>query len=151
MINSNRKINQLSNGNIRICVSTLLRTSQELASLITVVSKSEIDLKYRIIIKTSKQTKSAERCTLQGACRNCIYWVVYRNANLCWCFADDHHPPPTFTPPELPKKVHVRGTSQPLWGWVFYFIFFVLNYHRPNPIRRPAICFVPGYRELPCT
>ncbi|OWR43458.1 Calcium-activated potassium channel slowpoke [Danaus plexippus plexippus] len=24
----------------------------------------------------------------------------------------DHHPPPTFTPPELPKKVHVRGTSQ---------------------------------------
>nr|CAD7256146.1 unnamed protein product [Timema shepardi] len=22
---------------------------------------------------------------------------------------DDHHPPPTFTPPELPKKVHVRG------------------------------------------
>jgi potassium large conductance calcium-activated channel subfamily M alpha protein 1 len=24
-------------------------------------------------------------------------------------FTDDHHPPPTFTPPELPKKVHVRG------------------------------------------
>ncbi|XP_041970363.1 calcium-activated potassium channel slowpoke isoform X15 [Aricia agestis] len=23
--------------------------------------------------------------------------------------ANDHHPPPTFTPPELPKKVHVRG------------------------------------------
>ncbi|KAK7862263.1 hypothetical protein R5R35_008134 [Gryllus longicercus] len=22
---------------------------------------------------------------------------------------DDHHPPPTFTPPELPKKVHIRG------------------------------------------
>ncbi|XP_018056657.1 PREDICTED: calcium-activated potassium channel slowpoke isoform X13 [Atta colombica] len=22
---------------------------------------------------------------------------------------DDHHPPPTFTPPELPKMVHVRG------------------------------------------
>ncbi|KAH0999213.1 hypothetical protein HUJ04_005298, partial [Dendroctonus ponderosae] len=22
---------------------------------------------------------------------------------------NDHHPPPTFTPPELPKKVHVRG------------------------------------------
>ncbi|KAI8424024.1 hypothetical protein MSG28_002668 [Choristoneura fumiferana] len=25
------------------------------------------------------------------------------------CLDDDHHPPPTFTPPELPKKVHVRG------------------------------------------
>ncbi|GFG37580.1 hypothetical protein Cfor_12667, partial [Coptotermes formosanus] len=25
--------------------------------------------------------------------------------------ADDHHPPPTFTPPELPKKVHVRGEA----------------------------------------
>ncbi|XP_033609650.1 calcium-activated potassium channel slowpoke isoform X6 [Cryptotermes secundus] len=24
---------------------------------------------------------------------------------------DDHHPPPTFTPPELPKKVHVRGEA----------------------------------------
>ncbi|KAK7862265.1 hypothetical protein R5R35_008134 [Gryllus longicercus] len=23
--------------------------------------------------------------------------------------ANDHHPPPTFTPPELPKKVHIRG------------------------------------------
>ncbi|KAI4457846.1 calcium-activated potassium channel alpha chain [Holotrichia oblita] len=26
-------------------------------------------------------------------------------------FADDHHPPPTFTPPEIPKKVHIRGIS----------------------------------------
>lgn len=26
--------------------------------------------------------------------------------------ADDHHPPPTFTPPELPKKVHVKGILQ---------------------------------------
>lgn len=24
---------------------------------------------------------------------------------------DDHHPPPTFTPPELPKMVHVRGEN----------------------------------------
>ncbi|XP_020294074.1 calcium-activated potassium channel slowpoke isoform X18 [Pseudomyrmex gracilis] len=24
-------------------------------------------------------------------------------------YANDHHPPPTFTPPELPKMVHVRG------------------------------------------
>ncbi|XP_023934707.1 calcium-activated potassium channel slowpoke isoform X16 [Bicyclus anynana] len=27
----------------------------------------------------------------------------------CKCKNYDHHPPPTFTPPELPKKVHVRG------------------------------------------
>ncbi|XP_054269121.1 calcium-activated potassium channel slowpoke-like isoform X5 [Macrosteles quadrilineatus] len=25
--------------------------------------------------------------------------------------ANDHHPPPTFTPPELPKKVHLRGEA----------------------------------------
>lgn len=24
--------------------------------------------------------------------------------------ADDFHPAPTFTPPELPKRVHVRGS-----------------------------------------
>ncbi|XP_071452088.1 calcium-activated potassium channel slowpoke isoform X4 [Hetaerina americana] len=26
-----------------------------------------------------------------------------------YTYTNDHHPPPTFTPPELPKKVHVRG------------------------------------------
>ncbi|XP_054269071.1 calcium-activated potassium channel slowpoke-like isoform X1 [Macrosteles quadrilineatus] len=26
-------------------------------------------------------------------------------------YANDHHPPPTFTPPELPKKVHLRGEA----------------------------------------
>ncbi|XP_063912708.1 calcium-activated potassium channel slowpoke isoform X1 [Zophobas morio] len=31
------------------------------------------------------------------------------NAAYQRCLDDDHHPPPTFTPPELPKKVHVRG------------------------------------------
>ncbi|XP_068912591.1 calcium-activated potassium channel slowpoke isoform X1 [Tenebrio molitor] len=31
------------------------------------------------------------------------------NAPYQRCLDDDHHPPPTFTPPELPKKVHVRG------------------------------------------
>ncbi|XP_050664052.1 calcium-activated potassium channel slowpoke isoform X4 [Leptidea sinapis] len=32
------------------------------------------------------------------------------NASTYRCVRDDeHHPPPTFTPPELPKKVHVRG------------------------------------------
>lgn len=25
--------------------------------------------------------------------------------------SDDHHPAPTFTPPELPKRVHVRGVT----------------------------------------
>lgn len=62
-------------------------------------------------------------------CRNCIYWVEW-NANLCWCFADDHHPPPTFTPPELPKKVHVRGTSQAP-SRVFFFFVYSFN-HRPT-------------------
>ncbi|XP_022906949.2 calcium-activated potassium channel slowpoke isoform X2 [Onthophagus taurus] len=26
-------------------------------------------------------------------------------------YANDHHPPPTFTPPEIPKKVHIRGDA----------------------------------------
>ncbi|XP_026670736.1 calcium-activated potassium channel slowpoke isoform X6 [Ceratina calcarata] len=30
----------------------------------------------------------------------------------CKCKNYDHHPPPTFTPPELPKMVHVRGESR---------------------------------------
>ncbi|XP_046392565.1 calcium-activated potassium channel slowpoke isoform X22 [Ischnura elegans] len=32
-------------------------------------------------------------------CKNCEDYT----------YTNDHHPPPTFTPPELPKKVHVRG------------------------------------------
>ncbi|CAD7084763.1 unnamed protein product [Hermetia illucens] len=28
-----------------------------------------------------------------------------------YIFANDHHPAPTFTPPELPKRVHVRGIT----------------------------------------
>ncbi|XP_026321768.1 calcium-activated potassium channel slowpoke isoform X6 [Hyposmocoma kahamanoa] len=36
--------------------------------------------------------------------------MVKQNLNTYRGFLDDdHHPPPTFTPPELPKKVHVRG------------------------------------------
>lgn len=66
-------------------------------------------------------------------CRNCIYWVEW-NANLCWCFADDHHPPPTFTPPELPKKVHVRGTSQAP-SRVFFFLFS-FNHRPTDPFDR---------------
>lgn len=87
-------------------------------------------------------------------CRNCIYWVEW-NANLCWCFADDHHPPPTFTPPELPKKVHVRGTSQAP-SRVFFFVFLLIigplnhltgNMLRPRlPFRyRAPSCFVTHY------
>lgn len=30
---------------------------------------------------------------------------------LCTDFPDDHHPAPTFTPPELPKRVHVRAMN----------------------------------------
>lgn len=68
-----------------------------------------------------------------------VDWLVYRNANLCWCFADDHHPPPTFTPPELPKKVHVRGTSQDDRLSVFFLICFSSAHFS---IERPAMCFV---------
>lgn len=31
---------------------------------------------------------------------------------MCYVnLSDDHHPAPTFTPPELPKRVHVRGIN----------------------------------------
>ncbi|XP_050305673.1 calcium-activated potassium channel slowpoke [Anthonomus grandis grandis] len=35
--------------------------------------------------------------------------LVGRASDVDLTLANDHHPPPTFTPPELPKKVHVRG------------------------------------------
>ncbi|CAG9768742.1 unnamed protein product [Ceutorhynchus assimilis] len=35
--------------------------------------------------------------------------LVGRTSEVDITFPNDHHPPPTFTPPELPKKVHVRG------------------------------------------
>uniref|UniRef100_A0A336MTW9 CSON005103 protein n=1 Tax=Culicoides sonorensis TaxID=179676 RepID=A0A336MTW9_CULSO len=31
--------------------------------------------------------------------------------SACHTYIDDDHPAPTFTPPELPKRVHVRGLS----------------------------------------
>ncbi|XP_033609655.1 calcium-activated potassium channel slowpoke isoform X11 [Cryptotermes secundus] len=34
-----------------------------------------------------------------------------KNSDEDYLYANDHHPPPTFTPPELPKKVHVRGEA----------------------------------------
>ncbi|XP_046963592.1 calcium-activated potassium channel slowpoke isoform X19 [Vanessa cardui] len=33
---------------------------------------------------------------------------MVKQSNTYRSVDDDHHPPPTFTPPELPKKVHVR-------------------------------------------
>ncbi|EEB13088.1 calcium-activated potassium channel alpha subunit, putative [Pediculus humanus corporis] len=38
-------------------------------------------------------------------CKNFYLNCVKVRPNI---FSDDHHPPPTYTPPELPKKVHVR-------------------------------------------
>ncbi|XP_033609645.1 calcium-activated potassium channel slowpoke isoform X1 [Cryptotermes secundus] len=37
--------------------------------------------------------------------------MVGRATDEDYLYANDHHPPPTFTPPELPKKVHVRGEA----------------------------------------
>nr|CAD7567935.1 unnamed protein product [Timema californicum] len=48
-------------------------------------------------------------------CKNCEFHPnnLHHCLLRCWddddaVWHDDHHPPPTFTPPELPKKVHVR-------------------------------------------
>lgn len=43
-------------------------------------------------------------------------------------FADDHHPPPTFTPPELPKKVHVRGTKHSNFKMPTFVIFYMIRF-----------------------
>lgn len=37
--------------------------------------------------------------------------AVFLTAVLYEIISDDHHPAPTFTPPELPKRVHVRGVT----------------------------------------
>nr|CAD7194441.1 unnamed protein product [Timema douglasi] len=39
----------------------------------------------------------------------CLTGLAVWRVRVGFILADDHHPPPTFTPPELPKKVHVRG------------------------------------------
>lgn len=40
---------------------------------------------------------------------------MFSNKKKDYCrqvnIVDEHHPAPTFTPPELPKKVHVRGSA----------------------------------------
>lgn len=38
-------------------------------------------------------------------------WSIGIFEDMLWNFPDDHHPAPTFTPPELPKRVHVRGLT----------------------------------------
>ncbi|CAB3363614.1 Hypothetical predicted protein [Cloeon dipterum] len=37
---------------------------------------------------------------------------LFGRASEDYSYENDFHPPPTFTPPELPKKVHVRGETQ---------------------------------------
>ncbi|KAK6633488.1 hypothetical protein RUM44_004095 [Polyplax serrata] len=43
-----------------------------------------------------------------------FFWLFRPSMDSCltgaeYEYSNDHHPPPTYTPPELPKKVHVRG------------------------------------------
>lgn len=38
-----------------------------------------------------------------------LFWMC--QMKLLCNLSDDHHPAPTFTPPELPKRVHVRGVT----------------------------------------
>jgi hypothetical protein len=42
--------------------------------------------------------------------QNQLYGYALEKISVC-NFPDDHHPAPTFTPPELPKRVHVRGLT----------------------------------------
>ncbi|XP_044263007.1 calcium-activated potassium channel slowpoke [Tribolium madens] len=56
---------------------------------------------------------------LNSAYQRCLDVATFRKgvraiqmvgrASEDFTYSNDHHPPPTFTPPELPKKVHVRG------------------------------------------
>lgn len=38
-------------------------------------------------------------------------YTTMKTNHIVWNLSDDHHPAPTFTPPELPKRVHVRGVT----------------------------------------
>lgn len=51
----------------------------------------------------------------------CVQSVCMCIVRLCVVLTDDHHPPPTFTPPELPKKVHLKGTVSYL---VILFVYY---------------------------
>ncbi|GJQ74711.1 hypothetical protein Trydic_g21562 [Trypoxylus dichotomus] len=37
--------------------------------------------------------------------------IIGRTTDEDYLNSNDHHPPPTFTPPEIPKKVHIRGEA----------------------------------------
>ncbi|CAG5016166.1 unnamed protein product [Parnassius apollo] len=61
------------------------------------------DIKDETLIKKCKCKNYVGMMMMQSG-------MVKQNLNTYRdCTDDDHHPPPTFTPPELPKKVHVRG------------------------------------------
>ncbi|XP_045534892.1 calcium-activated potassium channel slowpoke isoform X8 [Papilio machaon] len=61
------------------------------------------DIKDETLIKKCKCKNYVGMMMMQSG-------MVKQNLNTYRdCIDDDHHPPPTFTPPELPKKVHVRG------------------------------------------
>ncbi|XP_013164693.1 PREDICTED: calcium-activated potassium channel slowpoke isoform X3 [Papilio xuthus] len=61
------------------------------------------DIKDETLIKKCKCKNYVGMMMMQSG-------MVKQNLNSYRdCIDDDHHPPPTFTPPELPKKVHVRG------------------------------------------
>ncbi|XP_041970356.1 calcium-activated potassium channel slowpoke isoform X8 [Aricia agestis] len=62
------------------------------------------------MVKQSLNYRGCLGDTERGA--NDIYLATFRKGVRAVQMvgrANDHHPPPTFTPPELPKKVHVRG------------------------------------------
>ncbi|XP_039306650.1 calcium-activated potassium channel slowpoke isoform X23 [Solenopsis invicta] len=60
------------------------------------------DIKDETLIKKCKCKTYVGMMMLQTG-------MVKRNTAYSSYLDDDHHPPPTFTPPELPKMVHVRG------------------------------------------
>ncbi|CAL7940203.1 unnamed protein product [Xylocopa violacea] len=60
------------------------------------------DIKDETLIKKCKCKNYVGMMMLQTG-------MVKGNTAYSSYLDDDHHPPPTFTPPELPKMVHVRG------------------------------------------
>ncbi|XP_046392554.1 calcium-activated potassium channel slowpoke isoform X12 [Ischnura elegans] len=63
------------------------------------------EIKDETLIKKCKCKNYVGMIMMQaGMVKGGLNTATYQNYT-----EDDHHPPPTFTPPELPKKVHVRG------------------------------------------
>ncbi|KDR18914.1 Calcium-activated potassium channel slowpoke, partial [Zootermopsis nevadensis] len=61
------------------------------------------DIKDETLIKKCKCKNLA---TFRKGVR--VVQMVGRATDEDYLYTNDHHPPPTFTPPELPKKVHLR-------------------------------------------